>query len=449
MPKPRTRSYQGKHAIVMGLGRFGGGLGVTRYLLAQGATVTLTDMATAEELAEPLSQLGTHSRLKLALGGHDPALLDGAGLLVVNPAVPRPWENPLITAATERGIETTTEIEIAYRLLNPDRVIAITGSSGKSTTSAMTAKALTPFDPDGAILAGNIGGSLLDQLHEIRRGADIVLELSSAMIHWLWGEDRPNPPSAPKVACVTNYAPNHLDWHGSEDHYRASKQRLLEILPPTTTAVLGESVANWAERIQAAVRIVRDAEAIDNLIVPGKHNAINAACALACATALRPEADPDLLTDSIRGFEGLPHRLNLCVDTDTLRFYDDSKCTTPGATLLAVEAIREQFRPDQIHLIAGGYDKGSDLSPVAALAPSLAGLYTIGATGPALAAAAASNTHPCQTLEIAMKTIMDHARPGDAVLLSPACASWDQFTNYEHRGQRFAQLARELTGAPA
>jgi len=445
MAKPKL--LKDKHAVVMGLGRFGGGMGVTRYLLDQGATVTLTDKASQEELAQPLAGLGNRRRLKLALGGHDTTILDDADMLVVNPAVPRPWDNPFIRAAQDRGAEITTEIEIAYRLLDPQRVVAITGSSGKSTTSAMTVEALTTFDLEGAILGGNIGGSLLDQLREIRRGPDIVLELSSAMIHWLWGDHRPDPPPAPKVACVTNFSPNHLDWHGDEDHYRASKRRLLEILPPTSTAVLGQSVADWADCTKAQVRIVRNAEAINGLTVPGRHNAYNAACAHACAMALLPDADPEWLADSICAFEGLPHRLNLCHETGDIRFYNDSKCTTPGATLLAVEALSDQYRPNQIHLIAGGYDKGSDLTPIAALAPSLAGLYTIGATGPALAAAAASNAHPCKTLEAAMKTVLDRVKPGDAVLLSPACASWDQFTNYELRGRHFTQLARERTGA--
>ena len=438
----QPKAYLGQHALVMGLGRFGGGLGVTRYLLQSGARVTLNDQADADTLAEPLRELGTHKKLTIALGGHDPDLLDGIDLLVVNPAVPRPWEHPFIRAAQDRGIRITTEIEIAYRLLDPNRVIAITGSSGKSTTSTMTYYALTAFDPCGAIVGGNIGGSLLAQLHEIDPQTDIVLELSSAMIHWLWGDDRPDPPPAPKVACVTNFSPNHLDWHGSEEHYRASKQRLLEILPASSTAVLGETIADWASFTKAQVRIVKQSEALGGLSVPGSHNAMNAAYALACAMALHPDSDPEWLMDSILGFDGLPHRLHLCVETDTLRFYDDSKCTTPAATLLAVEALSEQCQTDQIHLIAGGYDKGSDLSPIARLAPDLAGLYTIGATGPAIAAAAPSNAHECTTLERAMAMIAEHTKPGDVVLLSPGCASWDQFTNYEARGKRFEELAQ-------
>lgn len=438
----QSKVYLGQHALVMGLGRFGGGLGVTRYLLQSGARVTLNDQADADTLAEPLRELGTHKKLTIALGGHDPDLLDGIDLLVVNPAVPRPWEHPFIRAAQDRGIRITTEIEIAYRLLDPNRVVAITGSSGKSTTSTMTYYALTAFDPCGAIVGGNIGGSLLEQLNEIDPQTDIVLELSSAMIHWLWGDDRPDPPPAPKVACVTNFSPNHLDWHASEEHYRASKQRLLEILPASSTAVLGETIADWASFTKAQVRIVKQSEALGGLSVPGSHNAMNAAYALACAMALHPDSDPEWLTDSILDFAGLPHRLHLCVETDTVRFYDDSKCTTPAATLLAVEALAEQCRTDQIHLIAGGYDKGSDLSPIAHLAPDLAGLYTIGTTGPAIAAAAPSNAHECSTLEQAMATIAEHTKPGDVVLLSPGCASWDQFTNYEARGQQFEELAQ-------
>lgn len=426
----------------MGLGRFGGGLGVTRHLLDAGACVTLNDHASADDLAQPLDELGTHENLNIALGGHDPDLLEGVDLLVVNPAVPRPWQHPFIRAAMDRDIRITTEIEIAYRLLDPDRIIAITGSTGKSTTSTMAVSALTASDPHGAILAGNIGGSLLEHLDEIGPHADIVLELSSAMIHWLWGDEHPDPPPAPKVACVTNFSPNHLDWHASEAHYRASKQRLLEILPPTSTAVLGTAVADWARLTKAQTRVVTEDAAIGGLSVPGKHNAMNAACALACAMALHPDSPPDSFVDAIRGFQGLPHRLNLCLEADNLRYYNDSKSTTPGATLLAVEALSERYRPDQIHLIAGGYDKGADLSPIARLAPDLAGLYTIGTTGPAIAAAAPANAHDCATLEQAMVCIAQRTQPGDAVLLSPGCASWDQFTNYEARGHAFVELAQ-------
>lgn len=451
---PAIDTLKDKHALVMGLGRFGGGLGVTRHLLAHGALVTLSDRASADQLAEPLAQLGQHPNLRIIHGLHEPHLLDDADILVVNPAVPTPWDNPFVRAARQRGITVTTEIEIAYRLLNPDRVIAVTGSAGKSTTSAMTHHILTNRDPQGAVLGGNIGGSLLSRLDDITPDTTVVLELSSAMIYWLWGNDQTgqtdqtDQPPPPKVACITSYAPNHLDWHGNETHYRRAKQRLIEILPPTSTAILTHPLADWAPLTRAQTRIITQSDAIKGCTIPGTHNALNAACAIACASVMYPEADYVSLADAARTFPALPHRLNLCHRANAIAFYDDSKCTVPGATLLAVQALQEQLRPGQIHLIVGGHDKGSDLTPVATLAPSLAGLYTIGLTGPTIAKAAPSNAFECQTLERAMHTIIDRALPGDAVLLSPACASWDQFTNYQQRGDRFTALARQLTGQP-
>ncbi len=451
---PAIDTFKDKRAVVMGLGRFGGGLGVTRFLLDRGARVTLTDRAGADELAQPLAQLGRRPHLDIALGPHEPGLLDYADILIVNPAVPAPWRHPFITAARQRGITITTEIEIAYRFLDPGRVIAVTGSAGKSTTSAMTHHILahhdsqTSRDREEAILGGNIGGSLLTRLDRIAPDALIVLELSSAMIHWLWGDDQTDPPAPPRVACVTSYAPNHLDWHESEQHYRRAKQRLIEILPLSSTAILTEPLADWGPLTRARTQMVPPSQAIPGCAVPGAHNAINAACALAAARAMLPGADPALLTDSVRTFPALPHRLNRCHEANGVAYYDDSKCTVPGATLLAIEALSEHYRPDQIHLIAGGYDKGSVLTPIAGLAPALAGLYTIGDTGPAIARAAVSNAFPSETLERAMHTVIERAAPGDAVLLSPGCASWDQFTNYEQRGERFTALARQLTGQP-
>lgn len=446
-----TPDFSGQRVVVMGLGRFGGGLGVTRYLLERGAAVTLTDRATAGELQEPLAQLGDHEALTLALGGHDPAILDDADTLVVNPAVPRPWEDVFISAARQRGLSITTEIEIVYRLLNPQRVIAVTGSAGKSTTSAMTHHALARMGHD-AVLGGNIGGSLLTRIAELTPDTIVVLELSSAMIHWLWGDrgdsSPPNPP--PRVACVTNYAPNHLDWHADEAHYKASKQKLIQILPPDAHAVLTEPIAQWARLSRAQARVVTPADAIGGCAVPGAHNALNAACAVACASAVLGDVSQvPALASAVRSFTGLPHRLSLCARQGGVEYYNDSKCTTPQAALLAIEALTQRFNSSRIHLIAGGYDKGADLSHVAALAPRLAGLYAIGATGPALVERAPSNARLCATLDQAMGEIAPRLREGDAVLLSPACASWDQFNNYEQRGERFAQLARDVSRQPA
>jgi UDP-N-acetylmuramoylalanine--D-glutamate ligase len=336
----------------------------------------------------------------------------------------------------------TTEIEIAYRLLNPKSVIAITGSAGKSTTSAMTHHALRSLGID-TILAGNIGGSLLDRSDQIKQSTVVVLELSSAMIYWLWGREGIELPEPPRVACVTSYASNHLDWHDSEQHYLQSKQRLLEILTDQCAAVIPEELSGWMDLTDARVREVRDEDLIQNCAVPGLHNARNAACAQWCASAMCPQLSAQLVQDAIRSFPGLPHRLQRCFEGDGVNYFNDSKSTTPKATHLALDALESIAPRSRIHLIVGGYDKGADLSSLAQLAPELAGLYCIGVTANRILENASHGAFDCGTLDRAMRSIRARVQSGDLVLLSPACASWDQFSNYEERGDRFVELASQ------
>ena len=437
--------FNGSRVLVMGLGRFGGGLGVTRYLLGQGASVILNDRDSAEALADPLAQLGEHPMLRVELGSHDPALLDGIDTLIVNPAVPHPWDHPFVVAAQRRGIRITTEIEIAYRLLDSRRVIAITGSAGKSTTSAMTHHALSRCGVS-TLLAGNIGGSLLDAVGDLDPDTHVVLELSSAMIYWLWGRDSQGP-MPPAVACVTSYAPNHIDWHLDELHYKRSKQRLIEILSKDSTAVFPSELESWASITSAPKQIVAESDAVEDCAIPGSHNARNAACAIACAQALLPDLVTDDLAAAVRSFPGLPHRLQRCAEKDGVVYFNDSKSTTPGATMLAVNAMESLVERARVHLIAGGYDKKSDLSEIANLAPQLAGLYAIGTTANSICSR--PNAFNCGTLDHAMSRIHERVRAGDIVLLSPGCASWDQFNNYEQRGERFVELATSRVGAPS
>lgn len=431
----QSYSFKDKNVLVMGLGRFGGGLGVTRFLLNEGARVILNDRSTADELAAPLKELGDHPNLTRALGHHDPSVLDNADVLVVNPAVPRPWDNAFINAAIERGIQITTEIEIAYRRLNPNRIIAITGSAGKSTTSAMTHHALSTLGIS-SVLGGNIGGSLLDQLNTITPDTTIVLELSSAMLYWLWGRSSVDQPTHPAVSCVTSYNPNHLDWHADEAHYLASKKL---ILTPDRHSVLPESLHAWAN---ANTRILTGNDAIEGCAVPGHHNAMNAAFAIACIRGLHPHLSESDLIPAVQTFTGLPHRLHRSFEHQGVVYFNDSKSTTPQATLLAIKALETIAPRDRIHLIAGGYDKGSDLTPIANLAPELAGLYCIGTTAQTIVAASSSSAINCHTLDSAMHQIHTRTQERHLVLLSPGCASWDQFENYEQRGQRFVELAK-------
>lgn len=444
-PLPTLRNAR---VTVMGLGAFGGGVGVARWLAGQGARVLVTDGKPADKLAASVAALDDLVRagaVTLRLGEHDERdfTKERADLVVVNPAVPTPWDNPYLKAAEAAGgggggagVPLTTEIGLAISTLPPHaRVLAVTGSVGKSTTSAMIHHALTAMG-HAAVFGGNIGGSLLGR--ETPRDAWIILELSSFMLHWL-GRDG----FAPTVAVVTNLAPNHLDWHGSIDHYRTSKQNILAHQRAAATAILGDaSVAAWPTQPGVRRVVIDAAEGVSGLAVPGRHNARNAAVAKAAILAAVPNADAAAIDAALRTFPGLSHRLQRVGVFAGVTCFNDSKSTTPESTLLALEAMRE-FGLSRVHLIAGGFDKGSDLSPVARLANELAGLYTVAQTGPALDAASGGKSTPCATVERAVATAFEQAKPGDVLLLSPACASWGQFENFERRGELFERLVRE------
>jgi len=428
--------FRGKRITVMGLGRFGGGVGVVRWLAARGAHVLVSDSDQADSLAhsiaaiQPLISAGAVS---LALGSHETHHFTDTDAVVANAAVPTPWANPFLAAAASRGVPILTEIGLAVaQLPSRSRIIGITGSVGKSTTTALI-QCILSANGLQAIAGGNLGGSLLTDLESgsITTDTWVVLELSSAMLHWLAGW-------SPATAVVTTIENNHVDWHGTIDHYRSSKQNILRSQAPGDLALLGPTVAQWptASGVRS-VRIPADAGVTD-LIIPGAHNAWNAAVAVEAVINAVPSISRPAAEAASRSFSGLPHRLEFVGQHANIRFYNDSKSTTPGATSIAVHS----FAPGSVHLIAGGYDKKIDLTPIAALGPRLAGLYTIGATGPTIAELAADCpcTRRCESLDNALSAATERARPGEVVLLSPGCASWDQFTNFEARGDLFRAL---------
>lgn len=427
-------------ATVMGLGRFGGGVGVTRYLASRGMDVLVTDLEPAARLAgslERIADLVSSGQVTLRLGEHNVSDFTTCDLVVANPAVPHPWDNRFLRAAEAAGVRVTTEIELAVDALRGTRIVGVTGSAGKSTTTALIDHVLREMG-ERVHLGGNIGGSLLERGGSVRAGDVVALELSSFQLHWLNG-------FAPDVAVVTNLEPNHLDWHQSAAHYRASKERLLAWQRAGQAAALGPGVRDWATRPGVRRIEIDEDAAVTGLLLPGAHNELNAAVAVeACRALLGGAFDESAAIAAARTFAGLPHRLRHVGTFEGVRFYDDSKSTTPQATLLALESFPAERAAGRLHLIAGGYDKGQDLAPIALASEGLKGLWTIGKTGDALARAAGPRGVCCGTLEDAMDRVREWATAGDVVLLSPGCASWDQFENYEQRGHRFAALARAM-----
>lgn len=423
----------------MGLGRFGGGVGVARFLAKQGARVLVTDMLGDDELAESVSKLADLP-IDFRLGGHDLTDFTSADLIVVNPAVDR-RRNAYLTAAAEAGVAMTSEIQLAIeRLPNRRHTIAVTGTAGKSTTTAMIGHVLrAALGEERVHVGGNIGGSLLDRIDTIGPDDWVVLELSSFMLEpasFTW---------SPHIAVVTNISDNHLDRHDTMAAYAAAKQNLLRHQSPPPEgdhAILGRSVADWADLTPATPHII-DEPYEGDLLVPGEHNRLNAAMA---AKACQLAGIPDAAIFRGRGlgdFPGLTHRLQLVCEHAGVRYYNDSKSTTPDSATLGISA----FPRGIAHVILGGYDKHADLGNLARHAAShAAAIYTIGQTGPAIADAASKCSggcpvYPAQHLEEAVKLITANARSGQVVLLSPGCASWDQFDNYEARGRLFAELA--------
>jgi UDP-N-acetylmuramoylalanine--D-glutamate ligase len=405
-------------AVVMGLGRFGGGLSAAESLLAEGRQVLVTDLAEEEALQASVTKLRETfgAQVSFRLGGHDQEDFAQAELVIANPAVPQPWKNPYLKSAWQAGATITTEIARTLSQLSDRKTIAITGSAGKSTTTAMTHAALVAAGIP-ATRGGNLGESLLGT----PKDHTLVVELSSAMAWWLY-----EAPKAPQptfdVALRTNLAPNHVDWHGDMGHYAQCKQAILD---HAKVSLDGSTLSSYE----------------GELLVPGHHNRINAAAALAAVTALAPHPPAADFAKGLALFTGLPHRLERVVvpHFPDNGFWNDSKATTAEAVALAIAAVREK---GPVRLIAGGRSKGASITPLAELTRQCVKTYTIGEMGNVLSEKATGSSECCATLETAVGRALGELAPGEQLLLSPGGTSWDQFENYEIRGQVFQ---RQLT----
>lgn len=447
---------KGRRVLVMGLGSFGGGVGAVRFLVREGARVTVTDLRSAEELDASVRALDGLPVI-FKLGGHDEADFRAADVVVANPAVPR--SSRFLKAAEDADVPITTEICLfVSRCRAP--VIGVTGSSGKTTTTSLIGQMLRRVD--GRVrVGGNIGRSLLDEVDEMAPDVPVVLELSSFQLDRL-GE----LPWSPHIAVVTNFAPNHIDVHGSLSAYKAAKQQIVLHQKPGDWAVVNADDAEVGHWVKAGQRVgfglvaqaevrVRDG-AIGHLIggveravcpvvdlrLPGRHNLSNALAAVGAAVIWGvPERD---IAEVLRSFTGVPHRLEKVAEINGVTYVNDSIATSPDRTRVALEAFE-----GGIVLIAGGYDKGiafDELGPM--IGQRVAHLIALGATAEAIAMAvpdgAATAIHRVLDLAEAVALAAQLAQSGDVVLLSPASASYDQFRNFEDRGERFRALVTSM-----
>ena len=345
----------------------------------------------------------------------DLALLGGADVLVKSPGVPR--NVPFVVDAERRGIPVWSEVELGYRLLRP-KLLGVTGTNGKTTTCELLGLMLQ------APVAGNVGRALTELDGEVEPGAWVVCELSSFQledIHEL----------ACEIAVLLNLEPDHLDRHGSFEAYRDAKLRIFE---RARTRVVPRGFG--LDGIEFAADDPLPAEPL----IKGVHNRENAAAATAAARAAG--LSDEQIADALRTFPGVPHRLELVGEVNGVRYVNDSKATNVAAALRALAAYEEE----PVHLILGGSSKAEDYTPLAAaVGPNVRSVHAIGETAGELAAVI-PGTQRDGDLATALHKIAARAEPDEVVLLSPACASYDQFRNFEERGEEFRRLVQNLSG---
>lgn len=484
-------TYQGKLALVLGLGE--SGLAMALWLARSGARVRVADTREAPQRLPAL--LAAIPDAEFIVGEFGEALLDGVDFVTVSPGLAPHRELAIIApAAMEKDIPVWGEIELFAQTLAAlkaergyaPKVIAITGTNGKTTVTKLTGL-LCERAGLSTRVAGNISPAALDVLREALDADDLpqawVLELSSFQLHTTFSLNA-------DAATVLNLTQDHLDWHGDMAAYAADKARIfgadtvrilnrddahvmklghgvtfgldapkaagsLGLLNERGVLWLATSVAGEEsgvkrkknEPAEAAETTVSRLMPADALRIRGLHNAANALAALALCRAIDLPLAP--LLHGLREYAGEPHRVELVAAIDGVEFYDDSKGTNVGATVAALQGLGKAFTGDQqIVLIAGGDGKGQDFLPLAEpCSRYVRAVLLIGRDAPALRAAIAPSGVPVfdiATLEEATRRAGGLAKSGDAVLLSPACASLDMFTNYAHRAQVFVDAVREI-----
>jgi len=494
-------NYEGKTALVLGLGE--SGLAMAQWLARCGARVRVADTRTEPQRLFALRQAVPNAEFLAgdASGVFGAQLVDGVDFIAVSPGLAPQRELAQVNpAARERGVPVWGEIELFAQALAhlraqqgyAPKVIAITGTNGKTTVTSLTGLLCRRAGLSTRV-AGNISPAALDVLREVLDANELpqawVLELSSFQLHTTFSLQA-------GAATVLNLTQDHLDWHGSMQAYAADKARIFgpetvrvlnrddaivmgmaapdapaftfgtgEPLAPNSFGLVSERGVLWlanavavddeapkklkkgevAPPVEVTVNRLMPADALK---IRGLHNASNALAALALCRACGLPLAP--LLHGLREYAGEPHRVELVANIDGVDFYDDSKGTNVGATVAALEGLGKAFQGEdqQILLIAGGDGKGQDFAPLAAPASRyVRAVLLIGRDAPAIKAAIEPTGVPMfdfANLPDAVRRAAGLARPGDCVLLSPACASLDMFTNYAHRAQVFVDAVRDL-----
>lgn len=475
---------QGKRVLVMGLGLHGGGLGVTRFLLRQGAQITVTDLRREEELAPALQELAGQP-IRYVLGEHRLEDFAQADMVVRNPGVPR--ESPFLEEARRHGVPIEMEMTLFFALC-PGPILGVTGTKGKSTTTALLGEILRQRYPD-TVVAGNIRISALEALPKIGPATPVVLELSSWQLEGLVERGL-----SPAVAVVTNLSPDHLDRYPSWEAYVAAKQGIYRAQRPQDVLVLNagdpvvrlfhqdapSQVAWFGAGLQrhgqgwrapdgmalpggAGAALVQEGSLawldargqltpllpLQEIRLPGAHNRDNvlAATAAACGYGLMAEQ----VAAGIRAFRGLPDRLELVGVVQGVSYVNDTTSTTPMSTVAALEAL-----PGPVILIVGGADKGLPYGRMAAAAARARTILLLEGTATeklerALREAGAGPriVGRFHRMSDAVQRAAALAVAGDTVLLSPGCASFGLFRHEFERGEQFRHAVEQLQASSA
>ncbi len=452
-----------KRVLVVGLGK--SGVASALFLKRHGAKVSVSDTKSGDELRNEIPVL-LDNGIAVETGGHGERTFRGQDLIVVSPGVP--VDAPPLQQARSLGENVIGEIELAAQFLSGP-VVAITGSNGKTTTTTLTGEIMTAAG-FSTLVGGNIGTPAISLTERATPETVIVLEVSSFQLETI-------QTFRPKVAVVLNITPDHLDRHRTFEIYVNAKARLFENQQPSDFAVLNAddpTCATMGGRTKAQVFwfsrkkevqqgawvhdgkiLFRDAKGqkeilqVSDIPLKGAHNLENVLAAV-CSGLLMGCA-PEKVRQAVHAFKAVEHRLEFVATIRGVGYYNDSKATNVDATIKALESF-----PANIHLILGGKDKGSDYSVLNhLLRERVKRVYTIGAAAAKIESqiVSAKDGGPelvhAETLENAIRKADAAAQPGDIILLAPACASFDQFKSYEHRGKVFKEVVRTLSAAPA
>ncbi len=454
--RKKRMNLRNKRVLVIGAAVTG--IPVIRKLCEKGAEVTLNDFKQAEELQKILAPV-RHLPFRFVGGSHPEELADACDFIVISPGIP--LSIPVVKRAVELGKEVLSEIELAFRLTGTP-VAAITGTNGKTTTTALLGEIMKASGRK-TFVTGNIGHAMIAEVDYARPEDIFVVEVSSFQLE-------STQHFKPRVSAILNITPDHLDRHKTMENYIDAKCGVFANQDRQDFTVLNQDdpeTARLASRVgsqvlffsrkekvkegayveegQVVIKLGGKKERIihkDDIYIPGNHNLENALAASLMAYCLGVKAD--VIAQTLKDFKGVEHRIEFVEEINGVIYYNDSKGTNTDASIKAIEAMK---RPTVI--IAGGYDKGGEFDDlIKAFGSKVKHMVLIGKTADRIENTARllgfGSTHRAADFREAVRMCHELAEPGDCVLLSPACASWDMFTNYEERGRQFKQYVREL-----